>query len=444
MTGHQSAVALFDQALVRLARRLAARPRAVRLTLGTRHRRTSVTVGVVPLLSALSTAKSGKSARLSPGRLVLSGLISLVMLAFAASVAIGWYFSGMATQVEHGRTYDLRVRGVTNETVELPRTDASVRNGVFALEWEGGGRAIIGDVIKNGETIAGMDMKTVVRKLVSVQSGRLLQGTPVAIDHWVYSGDPKKAVGLDFQNVTYSSQDGVMPAWLIPGRTKSSTWVIAVHGRNADRAETFRAMKTVHDAGLPMLSIAYRNDENAPSSKNGRNLLGSEEWKDVTSSIAYARSQGATGVVLYGWSMGGSMVMSALRNTPDASFIHGVVLDSPVLDWKPTLYKQGRSRGLPNMQINFATQMLDMRYGIDLGKMNMVPFAPKLKTPTLLFTAGEDDTVDNGPSDEFAKKAPAGMVTRVSEPKAGHTESWNVDSDGYERAVAGFLAKVAP
>jgi hypothetical protein len=29
--------------------------------------------------------------------------------------------------------------------------------------------------------------------------------------------------------------------------------VIAVHGRNADKAETFRAMRAVHAAGLPMM-----------------------------------------------------------------------------------------------------------------------------------------------------------------------------------------------
>ncbi|MEV4252565.1 prolyl oligopeptidase family serine peptidase [Spirillospora sp. NPDC049652] len=409
----------------------------------------------MPLRSAVSVAKKpSKPAgrRLGPGRLVLSGLAAVLLLVFAASIAIGWYFSGVATQVEHGRTYDLRVRAVTDGTVTLPRTEATLRRGVFGLEWAGegpaggsgdGGRAIIGEVVSKGESIAGVDTGTVVRKVLSVPSGKLKPGLAVALDHWVYGGDPKKALGLDFQNVTYPSPAGAMPAWLLPGRTKSSPWVIAVHGHNADRAETFRAMRTVHETGMPMLSIAYRNDENAPSSTNGRNLLGSEEWNDVASAIAYARSQGATGVVLYGWSMGGSMVMSALRHAPDQSFVRGVVLDSPVLDWRATLHKQGASRGLPKLETDVAMRMMKWRYGVDLGAMDMRSFARDLKTPVLLFTTEQDGTVDNRPSYEFARKAPAGMVTHIAEAGADHTEAWNVDSAGYERAVAGFLGKVA-
>ncbi|MFC5185444.1 alpha/beta hydrolase family protein [Actinomadura harenae] len=405
----------------------------------------------MPLRSVLTAAKKpAKPARrpLSPGRLLVSGLTAVLLLAFAASVAIGWYFSGVATQVDHGRTYDLRVRAVGDGTVTLPRTDATTRPGVFGLEWaiglrDGGGRAIIGEVVRKSESIAGMDTGTIVRKVLSVPSGKLEPGLTVGLDHWVYHGDPKKALGLDFQNVTYPSQVGAMPAWLVPGRTKNSTWVIAVHGHNADRAETFRAMKTVHDSGMPMLSISYRNDRGAPPGANGRNLLGSKEWNDVASAIAYARSQGATGVVLYGWSMGGWMAMSALQHAPDPSFVRGVVLDSPVLDWRSTLHKQGSSRGLPSLETDVAMRMLTWRYDVDLGAMDLRPFAPRLKTPTLLFTAGQDGTVDNGPSLEFARKAPAGMVTQVAEPNADHTEAWNVDSSGYEQALSGFLSKTA-
>ncbi|MFC4911215.1 prolyl oligopeptidase family serine peptidase [Actinomadura gamaensis] len=397
----------------------------------------------MPLPLASSAAKSPKSRRRrpGPGRLVLSGVVAVLLLAFAASIAIGWYFSGFATQVTHEPVYDLRVRAVADGTVTLPRTPATERRGVFALEWPDGGRAIIGDVVGKGESIAGMDPKTIVRKVTSVQSGKLEPGLTVGLDHWVYAGDPKKALGLDFQNVTYPTQVGAMPAWLLPGRTKSSTWVIAVHGRNADRAETFRAMRTAHDTGMPMLSIAYRNDQHAPPAPNGRNMLGSTEWNDVASAISYARSQGATGVILYGWSMGGSMVMSALRHAPDQSFIHGVVLDSPVLDWKATLHKQGAARHLPGVETDVAMRLLKWRYDIDLGAMDMRPFAPHLKTPVLLFTADDDEVVDNGPSDEFARKAPAGMVTHVSAAGADHTEAWNVDSAAYERALTGFLGK---
>lgn len=154
-----------------------------------------------------------------------------------------------------------------------------------------------------------------------------MKDAPAMIDHWMYDGDPKTALGLPFQDVSYPSEVGPMPAWLVPGTSPKSTWVIGVHGRNADKAETFRVMRTVHALGMPMLSIAYRNDVGAPPSQDRRNHLGDKEWHDVVSAMGYARAHGATGVVLYGWSMGGAMAMTTLQRDP--SFVRGVVLDSP-------------------------------------------------------------------------------------------------------------------
>jgi hypothetical protein len=48
--------------------------------------------------------------------------------------------------------------------------------------------------------------------------------------------------------------------------------------------------------------------------------------------------------------------------------------------------------------------------------------------------------VDNGPSLDFVKDAPKGLVTYVH-ADAGHTEAWNVDPASYERTVESFLGK---
>ncbi len=358
-------------------------------------------------------------------------LVAFAVLLFAAVGGVGWYFAGVAIEVDHTAEYPLTIVDAADGTVTLPREPVTERPGTWALVWKGG-RALLGPIV-------GGDSRHVVRKVSSVVSGSLTKSAPAAIDHWMYEGDPKTALGLPFEDVTYPSKVGAMPAWLVPGSSYKGTWVIAVHGRNADKAETFRVMRVVHEMGLPMMSIAYRNDVGAPSSGDRKNHLGDTEWHDVISAMGYARAHGATGVVLHGWSMGGAMAMTALRKDP--SFVRGVVLDSPVLDWSATLDKQGDARNLPGFMTDVAKQVLEWRIGIDLTDYDQRRYAPRLRTPVLMFTTQDDATVANGPAYTFARKAPPGMVTHISTP-GDHTESWNVDPAAYERSLRSFLKRV--
>ncbi|GAA2168072.1 alpha/beta hydrolase family protein [Actinomadura napierensis] len=380
---------------------------------------------------ATSSARPARTRRRRV-RALMAALAAVAVLLCATVGGIGWYFAGVASEVDHTAEYPLTIEDASDGTVTLPREPETERPGTWALVWEHGGRALLGPVV-------GGDHDHVVRKVVSVSHGTLTKGAAASIDHWIYSGDPKTALGLDFKDVTYPSKLGPMPAWLLPGSSPKSTWVIGVHGRNADKAETFRAMRTVHDLGLPMMSIAYRNDVGAPKSRDHKNHLGDTEWNDVASAISYARANGATGVVLYGWSMGGAMVMTTLRHDP--SFVRGVVLDSPVMDWNATLDKQGDARHLPPFVTSLAKTVLERRIGIDLKDFDQRRYAPKLRTPTLLFTTADDETVANGPAFTFARTAPRGMVTHIA-AQGDHTEAWNVDPSAYEAALRAFLSRV--
>ncbi|MEU8305695.1 alpha/beta hydrolase [Actinomadura sp. NPDC048955] len=388
----------------------------------------------------MSTAAPASSVPASPGpphrrrrrraRPLMSAVVTITALLCALVGGIGWYFAGVAIEVDHSAEYPLTIEDAGNGTVTLPREPGTERPGAWALVWKGG-RALLGPVVGGND-------EHVVRKVSPVE-GALVKDAPAMIDHWMYDGDPKTALGLPFQDVTYPSEVGPMPAWLVPGTSDKGTWVIGVHGRNADKAETFRVMRTVHSLGMPMLSIAYRNDVGAPPSQDRRNHLGDKEWHDVVSAMGYARAHGATGVVLYGWSMGGAMAMTTLQRDP--SFVRGVVLDSPVLDWSATLDKQGDARHLPAFMTGIAKRVLQWRIGIDLADFDMRRYAPHLRTPVLLFTTEDDATVANGPAFAFARKAPPGTVTHIPTP-GDHTESWNVDPAAYERSLVAFLKRV--
>ena len=45
-------------------------------------------------------------------------------------------------------------------------------------------------------------------------------------------GDPGQALGMPFTDVEIPDELGPMPAWRVPGRSR--TWAIVVHGINGD------------------------------------------------------------------------------------------------------------------------------------------------------------------------------------------------------------------
>jgi pimeloyl-ACP methyl ester carboxylesterase len=236
---------------------------------------------------------------------------------------------------------------------------------------------------------------------------------------------------------------GGAPAWLVPGTgTAASTWVVAVHGHDVTREETLRALPTLHTAGVTALAITYRNDEGAPRSPDGHDHLGATEWHDVDSAVAYATTHGARRVLLYGWSMGGGMVLSEARLGAHRAAVAGVVLDAPALDWRSILDRQGGDRGLPLVETRLAEQLVEWRAGLDYGRYDQVAHAGALHVPVLLYVGAADDYVPTGPAYRLAKARPD-IVQLVSVPGAGHTQAYNVDPAGYRVALTAFLRRFA-
>lgn len=122
---------------------------------------------------------------------------------------------------------------------------------------------------------------------------------------------------------------GPAPAWRIDAKKASPRWAIHVHGRGVQRPEAIRGVPPFREAGYTNLVVSYRNDGDAPDAPGKQYSLGDTEWRDVDSAISYARANGATSIVLFGWSMGGATVLQTLLRSQQASVIRGLVLDSP-------------------------------------------------------------------------------------------------------------------
>ena len=373
---------------------------------------------------------------------------TLALLVALGLLGGGWYYSdqikGGALKVDRSEAgFDLEVVAIGDGQVTLrPTTGAGEdgdwqRQGLWGLE-QPGSYTQVGAIVALGDG-------QVLREVMSV-AGAPTAGSVARIDTFAFPGDPEEAHGLPFEDVSFSSTLGEFPAWFVDGPL--GTWAIFVHGRGASRREALRMLPAVSDAGLPSLTISYRNDDGVPANPDGYHWFGQTEWEDLEGAARYALSHGAEDLVLVGYSMGGAIVANFLYKSSLSHKVRAVVLDSPVLDFGATVDHGGAQRGVPVVGLpipplltSVAKLISSMRFDIDYSELDYLDRVDKLTAPMLLFHGGADKTVPIATSDELANVRPD-IVRYVRFADAGHVRSWNTDRGTYEAAVSVFLKGV--
>lgn len=371
----------------------------------------------------------------------MAGLSSTAALAAAAGGA-SWYYASRLTEapadlaIAEPAPHDVvEVLSVADDTIVLQGPDAA-RPGRWGIDQltenpdhDGYGQA--------GEVQDVTDGR-VTRAWLPVVDG--LAPGPARLDGYAW---PPDGAFLDppAREITYASGVGPAPAWFVPG--SSATWVIAVHGRAADRHEAFRFVPTLARRGHPVLAISYRNDRDAPRSPDNRSHLGHTEWRDVEAAVDHAVAHGARDVVLVGYSMGGACVVQCHRNSERSHRIRALVLEAPVLDWGPVVRRAALDRGLPRALLPallpLAMGVARARVGINFRDLRSDPAA--LDVPTLLIHGEADPVVPVELSDALAAARPD-VVTYLRVPGAGHVRAWNAAPDHVEMSLGAFLEAV--
>lgn len=365
-----------------------------------------------------------------------AGLLAGTLGGATAGGAFGaaWHYSTVLLHpVPHpGRPERVLMAG--SDTVVLGRTRLATQPGVWGLRGASG-LTVVGEVLSRGR-------RRVVRRLLG---GPVPEPGPAVIDAGPFDPDPA-ARSLPFDDVVVPTDLGPAPAWYLPPEpaTDTGVWALCVHGRGGTRREALRILPALRAAGLHQLVLSYRGDGTAPPSPDGRSHLGDTEWRDVAAAAEYARSAGAGGLVLVGWSMGAAVCGAFLDRAPAAADVTAVVWDAPLLDWRRTLRRQAANRGLPPSLAGVAAALTERRIGIDLDRFDLIRRPPGIRPPTLLLHSDGDTAVPVSLSRDLAAVAPrlGWPVTYREFGGTEHTGSWNADPEGYELAVTGFLRSV--
>ena len=369
-------------------------------------------------------------------------LLGVLLVVIAGVGGIGWYYSGVlkdgALVIDHAPSRpDLELVAIEEGRVTLAVTPRAkedgpwTKAGLWGLE-RANGYDQVGAILEIND-------REVTREFFGIM-GSPRVGEMVRLDSYAFTGDPQTALGLPFQEVSFSSPLGDFPAWFVDG--SRSTWAIFVHGRDANREEALRMLPTVVDLGFPSLIITYRNDEGTPGSPDGFYQFGETEWEELEAAAKYALEQGAEELVLVGYSMGGAIVTNFLYQSSAAGRVLNAILDAPLLSFEALIDFQGRRRGLPGPLTWLGKSIAGFRFDIDWGARDYLSRADELPVPILLFHGEADDKVPIKSSDRLAEARPD-IVTYIRVPDATHVRSWNMDPDAYETAVRNFLQALA-
>lgn len=329
---------------------------------------------------------------------------------------------------------DITVLGLDERGVRLGRTPDTALPGTYAL-WVGQRLIILGAVVSQ-------DAHSVTR---SVDEGARAVLAGVRTARWSgYALSEPKQVADRVERIDVATELGPAPAWIM-GDQDASTWCVQVHGRGVTRSETIRAAPIYLERGIPVMAVSYRNDTEAPPSRRGKYRLGLEEWRDVDDAIEAAIVRGAERIVLHGWSMGGQIALQVARHSRYRRRIVGVVLDSPVVGWRPTLQLQVALVRMPAWLVDTAVGLLESPAAVlsgsrslDFDELDNVLHADALSQPILLLHSADDGYVPPDASRALAEARPD-LVEYHEWSTARHTKLWNLDRARYDREVRDWL-----
>lgn len=369
--------------------------------------------------------------------------VALATATALCSALIGAVAIRVARQVvtPAGRRADTRILALdpASQTITLERNDDTELPGRYGLFTRG-----TEDYVKLGSVLAENEAG-VKRKLLTHVGSDARLSAEAAFSGWYF--DRPEQLQLPFSSQLIGSAVGPCPAWLFPAEQDTDLWCIQIHGRGTTRAECLRAVPLMHNLGITTLVVSYRNDGEAPRSRTGTYGLGATEWRDVDAAIGFARRNGARRILLMGWSMGGAIALQLALSSAHRDMIAGVVLDSPVIDWRVVLDYQAGLMKLPPTVTKLAISALESDWGtaftrtgapIPFDRLDVVARADELRDPILILHSDDDGFVPSDASHDLRQARPDLVELEVFEV-ARHTKLWNYDEQRWSARIRDWV-----
>ena len=197
-------------------------------------------------------------------------------------------------------------------------------------------------------------------------SGLMYPSYECTEEHFLYCGDPSQ-LQLDFENVVFSSDDGIdLSGWYIPA-PDSSKVIIFVHGHGADRHEGMRWFTSVHTAGFNILAFDLRNSGQSGGDFSSMSYF---ERQDVIAAVDFLQNEkNLESIGVFGTSMGAVTSMMAMDQDPRIS---AGVFEAGWANLEDLLSEVfSKHVGLPRVPfLSLTTWLFQLRSGVDMTAVN--------------------------------------------------------------------------
>jgi hypothetical protein len=221
--------------------------------------------------------------------------------------------------------------------------------------------------------------------------------------------------GLDYEDVTFPSRDGVpLEGWFIPARGSNKV-IIANHPRWFSRAglpahlEPWKSIwassgndfevnlvpdyKILHDASYNVLAYDLRNFGHSGAANGGIITAGPFEARDVVGSLAYVRGRAGLRqmtIGLFSRCMGCNATMFAMSRHPEAFDGVRCMVGPQPLSVRVTLERALALAGIPVDRIDDLEERIRRHNSFRLDDMSPVPAAKSVMIPTVLYQVHDD------------------------------------------------------
>jgi hypothetical protein len=221
--------------------------------------------------------------------------------------------------------------------------------------------------------------------------------------------------GLEYENVSFQSEDGVpLEGWFIP-RSGSDKIIVANHPRWFNRAglpshlEPWKSFggatgndfevnfvpdyKILHDAGYNVLAYDMRNFGHSGAANGGIFSVGRYESRDVIGSLNYVRSREDTRrmtIGLFSRCVGGNATMFAMERRPEAFDDVRCMVSPQPLSSGVALERALERLGIPATYMGDLNERIRLQTSFSIDQFSPVPWAKSVRIPTFLYQVRDD------------------------------------------------------
>lgn len=255
--------------------------------------------------------------------------------------------------------------------------------------------------------------------------------------------DTPAAQGAQFEEVSFTSSDGMkLSGWYLPSRTHSLT-VVMTHGLFRSRYETLDRGVRLWQQGYGVLLYDLRRHGHSTGEFSS---IGYFERRDVEAALKFVEAREPQNrVVLFGVSMGAAATLLAAAETQDDERLAGVVSESSFLSFPDTARHHIKSF-TPIPAFPFATLLIKFtawRLGFRTADFDALAAVRKIRQPILFIGSGNDKRMPNETVLEPLYAAAVNPLKRkLVVAGATHGRAFDAAPDEYMNALAEFLRTV--